>query len=154
MAVDDSRRRRVERVRARKLGFQGARFVRADARDVGDAVGVRAGENRLERRQLRRIRRHDQLAAAPVRHAALGAVGVQALAPRDAGARLERARRIVDAGVDHLGVARAGVRADGVLGLEDHHLAAGERQRARHREAHHPGADDCGVDAIQVRMRF
>ncbi len=40
------------------------------------------------------------------------------------------------------------MRADGVLGLEDHHLAPGERERARHREADQPRADHHGVNAV------
>src|SRR5205823_14483535 len=55
--------------------------------------------------------------------------------------RLERALRVVDAGVDHLGIARARMRADRVLRLEDHHLAARQRERAGDREADHARAD-------------
>ena len=56
---------------------------------------------------------------------------VEELLAFDAAARLERALRVVDAGVDHLGVARAGMRADRILGLEDHHLAARRCASAR-----------------------
>jgi hypothetical protein len=60
---------------------------------------------------------------------------------RDAESRLERAGRIVDAGVDDLGVARAGLGTDRVRGLQHDHFAAGEREGARHREANDPGAN-------------
>jgi hypothetical protein len=46
------------------------------------------------------------------------------------------------------------MRADGFLRLEDHHLAAGERQRARHGEPDHAGADDYCVKLFHARMRF
>src|SRR6266850_7296160 len=84
----------------------------------------------------------DELAAAPVGHAMLDAIFVQQGFAFDAGERLERALRVVDAGVDDFGIARAGMRAYGVLAFEDHHLATGEGERARDREADHPGADD------------
>ena len=62
---------------------------------------------------------------------ALGAVAVEELLARDAEPRLQAARRVVDAGMDHLAVARAGLRADRIGALEDDHLEPGHRQPAR-----------------------
>ena len=100
--------------------------------------------------QLRGVGGDDQLAAAPVRHPALGAVVVKALPTLHTGARLERALRVVDPGVDDLRIARTRMRADGVLGFEDHDLASSRRQGARHRKAHQPRADHDRVNAVHA----
>src|SRR3990172_2361090 len=81
----------------------------------------------------------------------LVAIPVQALAPLDAGARLERSLRVVDAGMDHFRVARTGMGADRILGLQDHDFAPGERERARDREADHARSDHHALDAIHGR---
>ena len=88
----------------------------------------------------------DQLAAAPVRDAALGAIGVEHLAAGDAEPGLERARRVIDAGMDHLAVARADARAERALGFEQQHFAALRGEFARHGEADDAGADDGAID--------
>src|SRR6185437_10418753 len=67
----------------------------------------------------------------------------------DAGARLEAAPRVVDAGMDDLAVARGGLEADAVFAFEHHDLDAGARQRPRHREPDHPGADDDAFDRFR-----
>ena len=131
-----------------QLRFHRPSFSLAQAYDIGDAVVVRSLSNALQVLELRGVGGDDQLAAALVCHSALGAVGVQALSTLHARARLERAMRVVDPGMDHLRVARARVRADGVFGLENQDLASSRRQGARHREAHQPRADDDRVNAI------
>ena len=154
VAVDDPRGRRVQGRHALQLRFHGASLRRAHAHDIGDAVGVRLLPDRLQVLQLRGIVGDDQLAAAPVRHAALGAEGVKTLPTLDARARLERAFRVIDAGVDDFGIARARVRADRVFGFQHDHLAAGERELARDGEAHDARADHHGVHSFQVRIGF
>ena len=77
------------------------------------------------------LRRHQQLAAARVRHVVLGAEGVEQLLAAHAQRGPQAARRIVDAGVDHLAVARARLRADQLVLLQHHRLVAGHGQRAR-----------------------
>ena len=71
------------------------------------------------------ICRHDKLAAIRVRHALLGAIGVERLATRDAEPRHQAAGRIINAGVDHLAVARGCLGADPFRGIQDDHFAAG-----------------------------
>jgi len=66
----------------------------------------------------------------------------------DAQRRLQRPRRIVEAGVDDLAVARAGAVADAVGRLDDDRLAAAERELAGAREADDTAADDDGIDAL------
>ena len=46
--------------------------------------------------------------------------------------------------------ARAGAGAKGVGGFQHHHFAPLQRQRARHRQADHAGADDHGVDLLRT----
>src|SRR5262249_19135888 len=68
-------------------------------------------------------------------------------------ARFERARRVVDAGVNDFGIARAGVSADALCRFEDDDLVAVARQSPRHGEANHSGADDDTVDALRPMGR-
>jgi hypothetical protein len=150
VAVDDAGRGRMQRAHARHLGFHLARLGRADEAQVGHAVRRAQLQVVVELGQLGVFHRHDQLADAPVADAALGAIGVQRGLAGHAQPSLERARRVRETRMDHLRVARAGVRADGVLGLEDHHLALGQRERARDREAHHAGADHDAVDPVHA----
>ena len=89
--------------------------------------------------------RHQQLAAARVRHAVLGAEGVEQLLAAHAQRRPQAAGRIVDAGVDHLAVARARLRADQLVLLQHHRLMAGQGERARHRQPDDAGPDDNGL---------
>ena len=102
-----------------------------------------------ERLVLGLVRGDDQLAAAPVLDAARLGVAVEELLALDAGPRLQAARRVVDAGVDHLAVARAGLGADRVGALEDDDLAPGRGQPLRDREPDDAGPDDDAVDAVQ-----
>ncbi len=141
VAVDDSRRGRIQRGDAMQLGLERERLLACHRNDVGDAIRVGFFLNGSQFRKLGVARRHDQLPGSLVGHAVAHAVFVKKLPARDAAARLERSLRVVDAGVDHLGIARAGVRADGVFALENDDLAPGEREGARDREADRPGAD-------------
>src|SRR2546423_9926 len=75
------------------------------------AVGARRGGNPGQLGKLPLAGGDDELAAAPMGDGALATELVQALAARDAQTCLERAARIVDAGVDQLAVARAGAGA-------------------------------------------
>jgi hypothetical protein len=67
---------------------------------------------------------HDQLAAALMRDATLGRIGIQPLPALNAQPRLPRPGCVVQAGVDDLAVAGAGGGAEGVGGLQDHDLVA------------------------------
>src|SRR4026208_63908 len=99
---------------------------------------------------LRGVGCDDQLAAAPVRPSAIGAIGVQTLPTLQASARLERAPWVVDPCVDDLRIARTRMRADGVLCLEYHDLTPGRRQGSRHCEAYNSCADYDRVNAIHA----
>ncbi len=148
MAVDDAGRGRDEAADRGERRLDPAQLVGADIFEIADAVGHRAGADAVEQGELAFLASDDQLAEPLVRHAALGAIGVEHLAPGDAGARLETALRIIDAGMDDLAVARRSLEADAVFALQHHDLDAGARQRPRHREPDHPGADDDAFDVF------
>ena len=97
-----------------------------------------------------RIGRDDQLAAVAVRHALFCAIGVQRASPGDAEARHEAVRRIVDAGVNDLAVARGCFGADALGRVQHDDLASGQRQRACHRQADDAGADHDAVDFVHA----
>src|SRR5581483_7091383 len=98
------------------------------------------------------ISSHDQLAATAMPDAPGLAVGIETLLALDTEPCLGRARLVVEPGVNHLAVARAGSSADGVLGLEHQDLAAAPRQGPRDREANHSGADDDTIDFFRHRF--
>ena len=95
------------------------------------------------------VGRDDQLAAIAMRHAMLGAIGIEHAPAGDAGPRHQAALGIVDAGVDDLGIARAGLGADAFGGLDDDDLTAGKGKRAGHGEADHAGADHDAIDSFE-----
>src|SRR6185295_5604637 len=124
MAVDDAGRRRMQRAHAEQLGLHAGDFVLRDPVDVADAVGMRFPTDRPELAELLLIRRYDELSTTAVRDAMARAVFVEQMLALDAGTSLERALGVIDAGVDHLRVARAGVRADSVLGVQNDDFAS------------------------------
>src|SRR2546423_764584 len=148
MAVDDAGRGRMKRPEAEELGLDERHFGLCDPVDIGYAVRVRPGADGVQLLELLLPGRDDQLAAAPVRHAMRGAVVVEKVLAFDAAARFQRSLRVINAGVDYLGVPRAGVRADRVLGIEDDDLSPGERQLAGDRQADDARADDDDVNAV------
>jgi hypothetical protein len=145
MAVDDAGRGRVERGDAGELGLERQRLRARHPDDVGHAIGMRFLLDAFQLGELRRVGGDDELARAPMRHAVGDAVFIKERLSLDAGVGLEGASRVVDAGVDDLGVARAGVAADRVLGLQHDHFAPRHGEGARDGKAHHARADDYGV---------
>ena len=91
---------------------------------AGHAVGLAAALELVQAVQLGGVGRDDHLAAALVRDAPLLAVLVHLARALDAQAGLERAGRVVDAGVDHAGVVAGLMRADLGLALEHAHRRA------------------------------
>ncbi len=84
----------------------------------------------------------DQLAQPSVRHAMAGAKIIQQVFAYDAELRLQRTLGIIDAGMDHLTVAGAGLHADMVVLFQDDGVQPIQRQPARDRQPHRTGADD------------
>ena len=112
VAVDDAGGGRMECRRAGDVRLHGHGLLRREMLKIVDAVRVGACENRRELVLLIVVGRDDQFAAAPMFYAALSAELVQRLLARNAQLRLGAARRIIDARMDDLGIARTGARAD------------------------------------------
>src|SRR6185437_4328346 len=125
MAVDDAGRGRDEAADRGEIRLKTAQRVGAEEFKIADAVRRRPLANAVEQRELALLAGDDELAEPLVLDAALGAIGIEHLAAGDAGARLEAAPRVVDAGMDDLAVARGGLEADAVFALEHHDLDAG-----------------------------
>ena len=125
------------------------RFVAAEKFKVVHAVGDAGLAQRFEPRYIVIARGYHQLAASPVRQMAFGAIVVEQRLAVHAQLRLQAAARAIEAGVNHLAVARRHVGADGRCLLDDHHLAPRSGQRACHRQAHDAGADDDALNAVQ-----
>jgi hypothetical protein len=56
---------------------------------------------------------------------------------------------LVDAGMNHFAIARAGVHAEVALAFKNDHFAAGARQRPGYAEADDPCTDDNAIDVVQ-----
>ena len=149
MAVDDAGGGRQQRGRAVQVGFHRHRLGGAQQPHALDAVGLGAALDLGELLALGLVGRHDQLAAIAMRHAVLGAIGIEQAPAGDAGPRHQAALGIVDAGVDDLGIARAGLGADAFGGLDHDDLTAGKGKRAGHGKAHDACADHDAVDGFE-----
>jgi hypothetical protein len=132
-----------------------AAHVRLDVGDLGggdapqarDAVGGAAALELVELRPLGLRHRDDQLAVAARGQAALDAVVVELARALGAEPGLERAGRVVDAGVQDAGIVPGLVEALDGLALEHRDGAVGpaRQQLARDREADDAGAHDHDV---------
>ncbi|MBN9262792.1 MAG: glutamine-hydrolyzing GMP synthase [Hyphomicrobium sp.] len=120
----------------------GARLIAHEWLKVRHAIADRGLLDGLELRNLCFIRCNEKLGNALVGDAVLVAELVELRLAIDAQLGAQRARRIIDARVNDLAVARAGLGADDVVLLEDHHLAPGHGECACNGEADDAGADD------------
>ena len=98
-------------------------------------------------------RRDDQLAAIAMRDAVVAAILVQRVLAADAHLRHQAAGAVIDAGVDHLAVARGGHGADALGGLQHDHFAARLGQPPCDRKADHPRSDDDAINLVHVSFR-
>ena len=153
MAVDDAGRGREQARHAPERRLHPGEVARVERCEVVDPVRRRRRGDPLEPVRLGRAR-DDDLAEPAVRHAMARAEGVERLAARAAEGGLGAVPGIVDAGVDHLGIAGAGVAADPLLALQHDHLMPRQRQGAGHRKPHHPGAHHHRAHLVHVRLRF
>jgi hypothetical protein len=146
VAVEDAGRRRQQRADAGEIRLHRLRLGARQQFQPLDAIGGAAARQRLQPAEFALVGGDDQLAAAPMRDAMRLAIGIEPRPALDAEPRLQAARGVIDAGVDHLAVARRGLLAG--RGARFHHDdgAAGERQRARDCEADDARADDERVD--------
>src|SRR5437867_983783 len=121
-----------------------AHLLRPQKRQATHAVRDAATVDLLQTRNLARLRRHHELAAAQERQAVLLAETGHGRRALDAQAGLVRARPVKDAGVDDTAVAAALVRAHAVLLLEDDdsHLRVESDRGQGGGEPDDPPADD------------
>ena len=136
---------------AEQIGLELAGLIRRQPFEIVEAGRGRVRHVMAERLDLFGTARDHQLAEPLVRHAMLGAIGVEQARCAGEEVLLQRAFLVVEAGMDHLAVARGGVLADARLRFEHQHLATCRRQRAPHRKAHHPCADN---DAVRCLHRM
>jgi hypothetical protein len=114
-----------------------------DPPQAGHAVGLAAPLELVQAGELALVQRDDHLAAALVRDPALLAVARQLAHALDAQARLQRPRRVVDAGVDDAGVVTRLVGGELRLALQHDDAAPriAARELARDGKAEDPSAD-------------
>ena len=108
--VDDAGLRDVQPGDAGDVRLELADLLGPEPPHAVEAVRAPAALELVERRQLASRRGDDDLAAALVRHAVLLAEAVHELAALDAVPRLQRARLVVEAGVDDAAVVAGLVR--------------------------------------------
>ncbi len=142
----------MQRGDAMNLGLDHPCLPGIDQIQSRHAAGARIGADLLKLRHLRLLRGDDQLADAPMRHAARCAIGIEFFLAGDAGARLEAARRVIEAGMDHFRIARGDAAANAAACLQHHHLTPGKRQRARDREADNARADHKGFNTLHLAL--
>ena len=151
--VDDPGVGRVQAGDARAVGLELGDLLGAQAPQARHRVGAAAALELVQARELALVQRDDDLAAALDGDAALLAVGVQARGALDAQPRLQRARLVVDAGVDDAGVV-AGLAGAHLVGGVDHGHAqpgAAREQLARAGQADDARPDDGEVVALHAR---
>src|SRR5581483_6842000 len=152
--VGDRGRRRVQPRDAGRVRLDLAQLVALDPAQAGDAVRGRAPLELAQAVELRRVERDDELAARLQRDRALLAVGAEQLHAAPAERRLQRPRRVVDAGVDDAAVAARLVARDRVLLLEDSdgRVRAQLAQPPRDGQPDDPGPDDADPHRAHLDM--
>ena len=123
-------------------GLERARVLAAEPHEIRDSVGLGLSLKRGELVDLACVRRHQELAASLVRDAELLAKRIQHRFAFDAEPRFDEPRRIVDAGMDDLAVARTHPGPDPAFAFDDDHLPPRAGERARNGETNDAGADD------------
>src|ERR1700674_1002435 len=115
-----------------------------DSSQAWHPVGLAPALELLQARELRGVRRQDELSASLVRDPSLGAVLEQLACALDAETGLQRARLVVDARVDHARAVGGLMRCWLGLTLEhaDRRPRVAVAQLAGHREPHDPAPDD------------
>lgn len=146
VGVNDAGGRRPQRGDARQRRLQRSRLGGIEPLQVIHAVAPALLQQTLQAFDLGRIGGDDQFAEALVFHAVTVAIGIQPLLALDAQLRLEAPIRVVEAGVNHLGVARADPDANPRARLHHQHLMTGLGQGTRHCQADHAGPDHHTLD--------
>ncbi len=123
--------------------------LRADLLQPGHAVGLGLLAEGLQRGQLRRVQRDNELAAAVVGDAALVGIAHQRFLSLAGQTRLERPWCVVQPGVQDPAVVAGLMDRQSILALEDRdpQVRPPAEEFASDRQAQDPAADDRHVDA-------
>ena len=105
---------------------------------------------RLERRVLMEFG-DDQFAETRMRNVVSCAVLIKKVAALNAQSCFERARWIVNAGVDDAGVVRARFQPEARMALENADDPIGTRERTSRGESDYTATDDCDIDGFHWR---
>ena len=153
--VDDPGAGGVQRRDAAHLRLDVRELLSRETPKVTGPVRPAAVLELVERRNLRLVDRDDHLPAALDGDPAAIAELVERASAAHAQARLQRARRVVDARMHDAGVVPGLVAADSVLLVEDDDGEARmtERKLARGRQPEDPGPDDEEVAALGRRLK-
>src|SRR5579872_1403499 len=95
---------------------------------------------------------HDQLAAMTMRNALVAAIPIERLSAADAHPRHQAARSIIDAGMDHLAVARGGDGANSLGRFQDDDLAAALCQPPGDGKTDDSRTDDDTLDLVHSKI--
>ena len=109
MRIENARRWRPQCNGAEDVGLERRHILATAPLQVAHAVGDRGRQVALELADILVVGRDDQLADTPMGHTLVCAIAVQALLAGHAQGGLQRARRIVDARMNNLGVTAAGM---------------------------------------------
>ncbi|MNP10479.1 hypothetical protein D3C76_1026320 [compost metagenome] len=148
VAVDDAGAWREQGGDAPYGRLQGMQAGGIDFLQVMHTTGRGVDGEAVQLGALGVLHRHQQLADALVRHVVGGAPGVQAFAAFQAEFGLQRAGRVIEAGVDDFGIATGCVAADQAFLFDHQHAASGIGQARGAGQAERAGADDQQVYAV------
>ncbi len=153
MAVDDAGGRREQGGVAVQRRLQRARGLAGEGLQVEHAIGFGMGPDRLQLFGFLRRGRDDQLAGIPMRDAVIPAVFIERALAADAHPRHQASGGIVDAGVDHLAVARRRDRADAFRRLQNDDLATRLCQPPSDSQTDHPRADYDAINFVHSQFK-
>ena len=148
VAVDNAGGRREQGGVAVQRRLQLPRGIAREGLQIEHAIGFGVRPDRLQLFGFLGRSGDDQLAAIAVRNAVLPAVFIERALAADAHPRHQAAGLVIDAGVDHLAVARGRDGADAFGRLQHDHLAARLRQPPCDRKTDHPRTDNDALNLV------
>ncbi len=153
--VHDPCRGHPDRPEARRVRLPLPNPFRPHLLEPGDAVGAPSLEERVEGAQVALRDCHDELPVDSVGDAVGVAEAQEAPAALEAEAGLERARFVVDPGVDDAAVVAGLVARDHGFLLQDREpqVRSTLQELARHRQADDPASDDDAVEGVAIGPR-
>jgi hypothetical protein len=144
MRIEDPAFGRVQRAHRAQGRLQGQGLRGVQAGHAFDPIGLAARGQCVQRREFIVLRGHDELATFVVGNVVAIEEVVQQAPSLDTETGLQRTWRVVQAGVDHLRIARGDARTHTALTLQHRHAVALAGQRIPAGQAHCTGPHhDC-----------